>query len=138
MEQIKKHYPGCYRVSLGETFGQIKKVGREWHAEIRASDSGDLLRFAGIWGTRKAAVEEVISTNSWRAKDSLVEQVCDITVNDQGSIILFTPKSDACKEWIEDNVQLEGWQWLGGGFGVDHSYADSLIDGLQAEGFEVQ
>lgn len=62
----------------------------------------------------------------------------DIRIEDHGSIVSFTPKSDACKEWIDQNVQLEAWQWLGPSFGVDHSYADNLIDGLQAEGFEVQ
>lgn len=60
--EIKKHYPGCYRVSCDkQAFGQIKKEGREWNAEIRSTTTGTILRFAGIWNTRKDAVEEVQS-----------------------------------------------------------------------------
>ena len=58
--QIKKHYPGCYRVSNGsDAFGQIRKDGRKWNAEIRKTETGEMMRFAGIWGTRKDAVEEI-------------------------------------------------------------------------------
>jgi hypothetical protein len=58
---IKKHYQGCYRISNGgEIFGQIKKDGRKWIAEIRETDCGDIKRYAGIWNTKKEAIEEVI------------------------------------------------------------------------------
>lgn len=57
--QTRLHYPGCYRVSLdGGRFGQIKRVGRKWHAEIRRDD-GSMLRHAGIWSTLAEAVEEI-------------------------------------------------------------------------------
>jgi len=53
---VKKHYQGCFRVSSGgEIFGQIKKTGRKWTAEIRYSQTD-----AGIWTTKKEAVEEVV------------------------------------------------------------------------------
>ena len=55
-----------YRISGGKHFGQIRKGRRhsgempsKWYAEIRVSATGDLKRFAGIWGTKRAAVEEV-------------------------------------------------------------------------------
>ena len=58
---IEKHYQGCYRISDGgEIFGQIKKDGRKWIAEIRYSESGDIKRYAGIWDTKKDAIEEVV------------------------------------------------------------------------------
>ena len=55
----RKHRNGCSRYSnfVGD-FGQVKKVGRKWHAEIR-SNAGDILQYAGIWNTRKDAREEV-------------------------------------------------------------------------------
>jgi hypothetical protein len=57
---VKRHYRGCYRVSNGsDRFGQIKRDGREWHAEIRDSESGSLIRVAGIWRTRSDAIDEV-------------------------------------------------------------------------------
>ena len=58
---LTKHYSGCYRYTRtdnADLFGQIKKVGREWHAEIRYVD-GTLKQYAGIWSTRKDAIEEV-------------------------------------------------------------------------------
>lgn len=59
---LREHCKGCYRLTLSpDRFGQIIKRGREWHAEIRNTHNGDLVRFAGIWNTRKEAVEELTS-----------------------------------------------------------------------------
>ena len=57
---LRKQYEGTYRITLNEQgeFAQIKKKGREWHAEIRYRD-GTLKQHAGIWKSRKDAVEEV-------------------------------------------------------------------------------
>lgn len=58
--KVRRHSKGVYRVSCGgERFGQIKQAGGEWHAEIRDTESGSLIRFAGIWKTRSDAIEEV-------------------------------------------------------------------------------
>lgn len=58
--KLHKHYRGCYRTeTVNGKFGQIKKVNLKWVAEIRSSDTGNLLRFAGVWSSRKDAVEEV-------------------------------------------------------------------------------
>lgn len=58
--QTVKHYEGCYRVrSEGcEIFGQIYKVDRMWHAEIRYTHSGEMIQYAGIWSRKADAVEE--------------------------------------------------------------------------------
>lgn len=62
---LRKHYAGCYRATLdAERFVQIRRVarradgtyepqsdGRYWSNEIRATASGDLLQFAGVYGT---------------------------------------------------------------------------------------
>ena len=59
---VRNHGPRCYRVSCnGDRFGQIRKHGREWHAEIRDTESGSLIRFAGVWRTRRDATEEIES-----------------------------------------------------------------------------
>jgi len=59
MAIIEKHYQGCYRVrDGGEFFGQVKREGRTWVAEIRETNSGDLMRYAGIWSSKRDAVEE--------------------------------------------------------------------------------
>jgi hypothetical protein len=52
---------GAYRIRLTPAhFGQIIRRGREWHAEVRYVDTGVLKRYAGIWGTRRDAVEELL------------------------------------------------------------------------------
>lgn len=61
----------------------------------------------------------------------------DVFVNDTGSIVMFMPMSAEARQWFDDNVASEGWQWLGASLGVDHRYADDLIHGLQGDGFSV-
>lgn len=63
---VEKWHTGVYRVrlkddngNLSHMFGQIRKNGRKWHAEIRHTDTGDLIRYAGIWDTLKEATEEI-------------------------------------------------------------------------------
>jgi len=62
MAILRRHYRGCYRVSLPDgRFGQIKKIAaREWAAEIRRTQDGALLCYAGIWNTRRDALEQVL------------------------------------------------------------------------------
>jgi hypothetical protein len=56
------------------------------------------------------------------------------SVLDEGSVVLITPLSKLAREWTEENVQLEDWQWLGGGFAVDHRFADELLCGIADAG----
>lgn len=61
----------------------------------------------------------------------------DFRINDQGSVVGFTPVSQSAKEWFDENVQSEGWQWMGNTLYADHRMAQGLIEGIEAEGFEV-
>ena len=62
--KLKKHYEGCYRISFGDVFGQIKKVRRsQWQAEVRDTQTGQLIRYAGLWNTRREAIEELNHIN---------------------------------------------------------------------------
>lgn len=59
--KIRKHYKGCYRITVNnDFFGQIKKNGHKWHAEYRSNDGGHIVQYAGIWNTKREAVEEVM------------------------------------------------------------------------------
>ena len=49
---------------------------------------------------------------------------------------LVRPLTDKAKNWVDENVQLEGWQWLGDGFGVDHHYVEALVEGMIGDGLE--
>lgn len=61
--RIVEHYQGCFRVYADgcDWFGQVKKNGRQWFAEIRKASDCDLIQYAGIWRTKKDAIEEVES-----------------------------------------------------------------------------
>ncbi len=70
-------------------------------------------------------------------KELAKEKSIDFLIEDQGSIVLFQPMSDAAKEWFSENVQSEGWQWMGPRLAVDHRPAQHLLEGIEAEGFTV-
>jgi hypothetical protein len=62
----------------------------------------------------------------------------DITVSGGGTVYLFTPETAVASAWLDDNVQLERWHWLGRGFGVEHRYAGALIEGMLTDGLRVE
>jgi len=53
------------------------------------------------------------------------------SVIDQGSMIGFYPHSKEAKQFIDENVHAESWQWLGPILWVDHRMACDLYTGLQ-------
>lgn len=57
----------------------------------------------------------------------------DIRVQDEGTILLFWPISDAGAEWINDHLDPEGLRW-GGARVVEHRYAQDIIDGAREDG----
>jgi len=64
-ERVRKEAPGLYLITLSPyRFGTISRKGKECHAEIRDRHNGNLVRYAGIWPSRKAAAEELLSIPS--------------------------------------------------------------------------
>jgi hypothetical protein len=61
----------------------------------------------------------------------------DFIVRPQGSIWTFEPASEAAKDFTATSLDVEGWQWLGPAFGVDHRLANDLVAALENEGFLV-
>ena len=41
------------------------------------------------------------------------------------------------RDWIDENVASEPWQWLGGALCVDHRYAGDLIEAIADDGFDL-
>ena len=62
----------------------------------------------------------------------------DIIIRDEGSIFMVRPVSDAGKQWIDDNVPTEPWQWVEEAFSVGHRYITDIIDGMLADGIVVE
>jgi len=50
-------------------------------------------------------------------------------------IISIKPVSEAAKQWVDQNVVSEPWQWLGGALCVDVRCARHLVDEIAAQGF---
>ena len=60
--KIKEHGPEIWRVSNdSDAFGQIFRRGpRKWEAEIRRTETGEMIRPAGIWATKREAIQECV------------------------------------------------------------------------------
>ena len=61
----------------------------------------------------------------------------DIRVSNHGSIFMVSPLSDAAREWVDEHVQLEDWQWMGNAFSVDRHYIENLVEGMIGDGLVV-
>jgi hypothetical protein len=54
-------------------------------------------------------------------------------VSDEGTVVFITPISETARQWVDENLSLEPWQWLGEGFGIEHRYADEIIQAMAEE-----
>jgi hypothetical protein len=62
----------------------------------------------------------------------------DIEVYNHGSLFIIYPKSPFAKEWVDENVCLEDWQWIGPGFVCEPRYVENLVAGMIGDGLEVE
>ena len=60
----------------------------------------------------------------------------DFVVNDQGSIVLLLPNSDAAREWLADNIADDA-MYFGRSLVIEHRYADDVLAGIVADGLEI-
>jgi hypothetical protein len=61
----------------------------------------------------------------------------DIEVTNGGSVVLLTPKTGTGRDWIDDNLDTEGWQWMGASLALDHRYAPPIIEGMIGDGLTI-
>jgi len=54
-------------------------------------------------------------------------------VTDEGTVVFITPISETARQWVDENLSLEAWQYLGDGFGIEHRYADEIIRAMAEE-----
>jgi len=64
--------------------------------------------------------------------------MADVQVDNQGTIVAITPLSDAAREWLDENVKAESWQWVGDTLGVEPRYAGPILEGMQAAGLTLE
>jgi hypothetical protein len=58
----------------------------------------------------------------------------DILIRDEGTIVALSPVTKRGRAWVDDNLQAEPWQWLGGALCVDHRMAQDIINGMTMDG----
>ncbi len=64
--------------------------------------------------------------------------MADIEVKNEGTVVLLIPMSSEGKAWIDENLQLESWQWYGNAAAIEARYVDPIVQGMQDDGLEVQ
>lgn len=62
----------------------------------------------------------------------------DFLINDQGTIVLLTPQSEAAKAWATEHIHAEPWQMFGPAYAIDHRFAQAILDGIEADGLTVE
>jgi hypothetical protein len=61
----------------------------------------------------------------------------DVLVRYEGILFLFGPLTDRAKDWLEQNVEIEPWQWSGDTFVVEHRYTWGLGQGMKDAGLVI-
>ena len=61
----------------------------------------------------------------------------DFQIADHGSIISIRPLNDAARQWLDENVVSELWQWVQGALCVEPRFARDLIIAIEEAGFEI-
>ena len=61
----------------------------------------------------------------------------DFRITYHGTITTITPLSDACREWLEENVEIETWQRFGTSIAIEPRYVQQLAEAMIEEGFVV-
>lgn len=61
----------------------------------------------------------------------------DLRTRFHGSVVTITPETDRGRQWMEENLATEPWQWLGNSLGVEWRFADDIITGAVGDGLEV-
>jgi len=54
----------------------------------------------------------------------------DFRVTYHGTVTTITPLSDACREWLDANVEIEGWQPFGNSIAIEPRYVEHLAEAM--------
>jgi hypothetical protein len=61
----------------------------------------------------------------------------DFQITDQGTIFLIRPLNEAARQWLDENVVSEPWQWVQGALCVDARFARDLLNEIDEAGFGI-
>ena len=60
----------------------------------------------------------------------------DFHLADHGSVVLLTPRTDAARDWVEDNLP-DDVQMLGNGIAIEGRYVGDILTGIECDGLEI-
>jgi len=72
-----------------------------------------------------------------RLQKKLSDAEPDVDVTVTGGGYMVSPQSTAAREWVDTNVEVPDWSWMGGSFPVGHRYIEDLVEGMQDAGLRV-
>jgi len=61
----------------------------------------------------------------------------DFQITDQGTVFLIRPLDETARQWLNENVVSEPWQWVQGALCVEARFARDLIIEIEQAGFVV-
>lgn len=64
------------------------------------------------------------------------EDTPDVEVSDQGSVVLFRPRTASARQWIDLHVQDDAL-WFGNSLVVEYRYVPYLLEGMLEDGLRV-
>jgi hypothetical protein len=62
----------------------------------------------------------------------------DVLIENHGSVALFTPMTPDAHQWVEENVNVEPWQWMGCSIACEPRCLAELVEGMQESGLVVE
>ena len=61
----------------------------------------------------------------------------DFQITDHETVISIRPLNDAARQWLDENVVSEPWQWVEGALCVETRFARDLLIEIEEAGFEI-
>ena len=65
-------------------------------------------------------------------------QRADFRVTYHGTVTTVTPLSECCREWLEENADIEPWQRFGNAIAVEPRYVEQLAEAMIEEGLVME
>ena len=60
----------------------------------------------------------------------------DVTINNQGTIVLLTPCTEQAQGWIDEHIPKDA-MYFGNGLVVEPRYVEDIIHGMIQDGLEL-
>ena len=62
----------------------------------------------------------------------------DFRITYHGTVTTITPLSEPCREWLDENVEIEPWQRFGQSIAVEPRYVEQLATAMVEAGLDYE